>query len=292
MNDRQRRLFVTVVDAGSFSKAAQEGFVTPQSVSQQIRKLEAEVGVELLERRSQGVRPTAAGRAFYQGCLDIEHSIDALVGTCRALGGERRATIRIGMGRDYSMGLFNAFLPTFLRRHPGTDVEYVDVNRDRVADDLRGDAFDVAESIRPRGALDDGVAFLPLCLIGRCCLLSAKNPLARNPSIRPQDLRGQQVYVFSLGWATDLQLYLQRNCPDVQLLEAPPASHFAPQRLCDAGNAVYLVPDNLCERFEPLIPIPLDVDLKNEYGLVYLASKEERLREFLDTAREVFGEAR
>ena len=100
MNDRQRKLFVNVVDAGSFSKAAAEGFVTPQSVSQQIRKLEAEVGVDLLERKPQGVVPTEAGRAFYQGCLDIERSIEALVETCRILGGDMRLTIRLGMGRD------------------------------------------------------------------------------------------------------------------------------------------------------------------------------------------------
>lgn len=286
MNDRQRRLFVSVVDEGSFSKAAEKGFVTPQSVSQQIRKLEAEVGVELLERGSRGVTPTEAGRVFYQGCLDIERSIDALVETCRALGGEGHTTIRLGMGRDYSMGLFSAFLPEFLRDHPAVDVEYIDVNRDNVVEGLRDDAFDVAESI----AFDDAeIAFLPLCRIGRCCLLSAKNPLARRPAIRPEDLRGQQVYVFSLSWATDLQLYLQRTCPEVQLLEAPPTSRFAPQKLCDPGDAVYLIPSNLRERFEPLIPIPLDVDLKNEYGLVYLASEENRLKEFLDAAREAFG---
>lgn len=289
MNDQQRRLFISVVDAGSFSKAAQEGFVTPQSVSQRIRKLEAEVGVELLERGSRGVVPTKAGQAFYQGCLDIERGIEALVETCRALGSTRRSTVRLGVGRDYSMGLFNAFLPGFLRTHPNVDVEYVDANRDSVVDDLRNGVFDVAESIRLR---TDDVSFLPLCRIGRCCLLSAKNPLARHPSIKPQDLRGQQVYVFSLHWATDLQLHLQRTCPDIQLLEAPSASRFAPQKLCDAGDAVYLVPSNLCERFEPLIPIPLDVELKNDYGLVYLASEKGRIGEFLAAARSVFTDRR
>ena len=64
MNDRQRSLFVDVVDLGSFSRAAERRFVTPQSVSQQIRRLEGELGFELLRRTPQGVAPTEAGQAF------------------------------------------------------------------------------------------------------------------------------------------------------------------------------------------------------------------------------------
>lgn len=290
MNDRQRKLFVNVVDAGSFSKAAAEGFVTPQSVSQQIRKLEAEVGVDLLERKPQGVVPTEAGQAFYQGCLDIERSIEALVETCRILGGDMRLTIRLGVGRDYSMGLFNLFLPDFLRTHPNVDLEYVDVDRDSVFEGLLDGSFDVAESIRPKEDHPD-IGFQKLRSIRRCCLVSARNPLARKPAIVPQDLRGQQVYVFSLAWATDLQAYLQRVCPDIQLLEAPPNSKMTPQRFCESGEAVYLVPTNLQEHFMPLIPVPLDVDLANDYGLVFPAADEERLADFLECARQTFAHA-
>lgn len=288
MNDRQRKLFVSVVDAGSFSKAAAAGFVTPQSVSQQIRKLEAEVGVPLLERTPQGVVPTEAGQAFYRGCLDIEHSIEALVETCRILGGDTRLTIRLGVGRDYSMGLFNLFLPDFLRTHPNVDLEYVDIDREHVFDGLLDGLFDVAESIRPEEDHPD-IGFLRLQSIRRCCLVSAKNPLARKPTIRPQDLLGQQVYVFSLAWAADLQAYLQRVCPDIQLLEAPPNSRITPQRFCESGDAVYLVPTNLREHFMPLIPVRLDVDLANDYGLVFPISDEDRLADFLECARQTFA---
>ena len=99
------------------------------------------------------------------------------------------------------------------------------------------------------------------------------------------------MYVFSLAWATDLQAYLQRTCPDIQLLEAPPNSRMAPQRFCESGEAVYLVPTNLREHFMPLIPIPLDVDLSNEYGLVFPAADEERLADFLECARQTFARA-
>lgn len=290
MNDRQRRLFIDVVDSGSFSKAAQEGFVTPQSVSQQIRRLEEEVGVDLLERGPKGVAPTEAGRVFYNGCLDIEHSIEALVAMCREIGADARSTIRLGMGRDYSLGLFNAFLPEFLQQHPNVDIEYADAHHDDLIESLRNDVFDIAESIDlPE---EEGVSFVRLFRIGRSCLVSAKNPLARLSTVSPSDLRGQKVFVFSLEWAADLQAYLQKTCPDIQLLEAPPASKLSPQKLCDGGDAVYLVPNNLTNRFEPLIPLPLDIELANDYGLVFLTSEEERLADFIAVARQVFGDQR
>lgn len=286
MNDRQRKLFVRVVDSGSFSKAAADDFVTPQSVSQQIRRLEEEVGVKLLERGARGVTPTEAGQLFYKGCKSIEQAEDKLAATCRELGAQAPAVIRIGASARHSMGFLPRFLPEFLRRCPSANVEYADVHHESIAEELRREAYDVTEGTRQT---DGDLGFTPLQCIGRSCLVSTRHSLARKALVRPQDLRGQTVYVFDLAWASDLQLKLQDVCPGVQLLEAPSDGRFTPQKLCENGDAVYLIPDHIRNRFEPLVPIPFDIDVRTEFGLVYLESKHAWLADFLAAAVDVMG---
>ena len=94
MEDSERKLFIDVVDLGSLSKAAAKHFVTPQSVSQHIRKLEGELGFPLLVRTAQGVSPTEAGCLFYEGCKDIDERLERLLSQCREEAGIMRATLR------------------------------------------------------------------------------------------------------------------------------------------------------------------------------------------------------
>ncbi|WP_222126247.1 LysR family transcriptional regulator [Rothia kristinae] len=67
MELRQLRYFVTVVDEGSFTRAAERLFVAQPGVSAQIRRLEAELGQTLLDRSGPSVRPTSAGTALLVG---------------------------------------------------------------------------------------------------------------------------------------------------------------------------------------------------------------------------------
>ena len=113
MEDRQRKLFIDVVDLGSLSKAAAKHFVTPQSVSQHIRRLEGELGFPLLVRTPQGVAPTEAGCLFYEGCKHIDDEFERLLSECREEAGISRTTLRLGSSPTYSLALFSQFVPRY-----------------------------------------------------------------------------------------------------------------------------------------------------------------------------------
>ncbi len=66
MNINQIKYFVSVFELGSFSKAAQEQFVTVQAVSKSINDLEHETELQFFTRSSNGVIPTALGKSFYK----------------------------------------------------------------------------------------------------------------------------------------------------------------------------------------------------------------------------------
>src|SRR4051794_41886531 len=81
MELRHLRYFIAVAEEGSFLTAAQRRLNTSQpSLSRQIRDLENEVGVKLLDRQARGVGLTAAGRVFFDharvGLLQVEAATD------------------------------------------------------------------------------------------------------------------------------------------------------------------------------------------------------------------------
>ena len=70
------RLFIRVVDLGSFSKAAADLRIGQPSATKQVAQLEKELGARLLYRSTHGVTPTEIGAVYYEKCKLILHHID------------------------------------------------------------------------------------------------------------------------------------------------------------------------------------------------------------------------
>ncbi len=80
MQYRHLHYFVSVVEAGSFSRAASTVHVAQPALSQQIAQLEEQLGVSLLLRSARGVRPTAAGEVLYREASSILRRLQQLPG--------------------------------------------------------------------------------------------------------------------------------------------------------------------------------------------------------------------
>ena len=79
MHDRRGEALLRIIDTGSFSEAAKRMFVTQPTVTHQIKSLESSLGVRLLERSSNGVRPTAAGEiaaGYYRRIEELERAME------------------------------------------------------------------------------------------------------------------------------------------------------------------------------------------------------------------------
>lgn len=291
VNERQWGTFVRVVDAGSFARAARQGYVTAQSVAQQIDRLEQEVGVRLLERSPHGVRTTDAGRIFYQGIVEVGDRLNALLAQCRAAGHPQAGLVRVGSSDSYSLDLFSQVMHEFLRMYPGIDVDFVEVGEDPVAD-LESGVYDVLESIEPdseRELIGRGLAFEPLTSEQRCCLVSPRNPLSHEESVAPADLRGMTVVVFNMRWTARLRSYLDQRCPGLQFREMVRGERMGMPPETDLATSVTLVPERLAGRYTNLIAVPLECPLTCHYGLLFRRRDCERLEPLLGVARRAFG---
>jgi LysR family nitrogen assimilation transcriptional regulator len=97
MQYRHLHYFVSVVDAGSFSRAAATIHVAQPALSQQIAQLEEQLGVNLLLRTARGVRPTAAGEVLYREASSILSRLHQLPGILRSSSATAEGIVRLGM---------------------------------------------------------------------------------------------------------------------------------------------------------------------------------------------------
>jgi DNA-binding transcriptional LysR family regulator len=123
------RLFVRVVERGSFSAVAREAGIGQSAVSKQIAALEAHLGAQLMRRTSRRMILTDAGQIFYESALRLVDEFDAaesLVGRGQsAPSGLVRVTVAPVFGRLYIVPR----LPAFFARYPDISIELTGAGR-------------------------------------------------------------------------------------------------------------------------------------------------------------------
>jgi DNA-binding transcriptional LysR family regulator len=123
MNLNRLAYFAAVVDTGSFTRAAERLGITKAVVSQQVARLEEEVGATLLARTTRRVQPTEAGRRLYVHAIAIVHESAAAFDELAAGATTPHGTLRITAPFDYGTTVVVPVVAEFTRRYPGCDVE-------------------------------------------------------------------------------------------------------------------------------------------------------------------------
>jgi DNA-binding transcriptional LysR family regulator len=170
MEIRHLNYFVQVARELNFTKAAQKLRVAQPALSRQVRQLEEELGVQLLERHHRGVRLTEAGQAFFtEACALLQQSEQAIR--------VAQQTGRIGSGQlnlGYIWGLFHSTVPPLLERfrqqHPETAVHLFDLTAPQQAEALIDGRLDAGFI---GFAQDAGAAGLSKRKVGSCAFVVA-----------------------------------------------------------------------------------------------------------------------
>ncbi|MGV9738422.1 LysR family transcriptional regulator [Nocardia farcinica] len=188
LNIRVLRYFVALVEAGTYTRAAAQLHVATPSLSQQISKLEHDLGVRLVERDHRGARLTAAGTEFLPLAVDLLSTHDRAVGMMRRHRRAEHHRIRIGFYATMAGPRTREILDSLRTISPATTVELVQVSwGDQVRAVLDG-RVDVAFARPP---LDTAhVRTFPVFTEKRVLAMSANHPLARLPELRIADMSG------------------------------------------------------------------------------------------------------
>lgn len=169
MDLRQLRYFVTIVEVGSFSKAAHRLRVAQPALSQHVRNMELDLGVELLFRSPQGVRPTDAGETLVRHARLILSQMDVAVEAVRRGQSEPEGEVRFGMPGTVSQMLCVPLLSEARRRYPKIRLRVAEAMSGFVLDWLREGKIDLGvlyRSVADRTLQARRVLSEDLCLLG------------------------------------------------------------------------------------------------------------------------------
>jgi LysR family transcriptional regulator, transcription activator of glutamate synthase operon len=158
MELRQLRYLAAVARHGSFTLAAQELHVAQPAVSQQVRRLERELGVELLTRTTRRVLVTEAGELALARASRILADADALRAEIDELHGLLRGTV--GIGVIPAVGALDpaSLLARFRARHPAVDIRLIETTLADTLDLLRADRLDVCFAFCAPERAGEGIA--------------------------------------------------------------------------------------------------------------------------------------
>lgn len=153
------KMFVDVVETGSFSRAAQLNHVTQSAVSQQIRALETRYEQRLLSRSARQVTPTPAGERLFRGCKEILARFSEVEGEIREQATDVSGTCNVSA--IYSVGLheLSHVQRELLRSHPKVNLRLNYRRSDQVYDDVILGAADLGLVAYPQARA--GVDIIP-----------------------------------------------------------------------------------------------------------------------------------
>ena len=188
------RLFVRIVETGSFAKAARALGMSSSNATERMAKLEEALGVKLLARTTRAVAPTFAGARYFETCRRLLAELDDVEASLADARGTLAGRVRVSANTAVARTILVPRLPAWAERHPHIDVELI--MSDRRGDFVR-DGLDFA--VRIGGLEDQDLVFRPL---GRPRRITVAAPgyLARMG--RPQtpgDLSGHRLIDFLLA---------------------------------------------------------------------------------------------
>lgn len=168
------RTFRCLLEAGSFTGAAQRLGTSHTSVSRQLRQLETHLGVRLLHRNSRGFTATDAGTRYYRDCIDILDRLDAAAERLASEATAPSGVLRLSLPHAIAALELPQWLPAFVQHYPQVQLDLS--CDDRLVDLVKG-GFDMA--IRISGPLPDSTLVAHELAVSDRVLVAAPQYIAR-----------------------------------------------------------------------------------------------------------------
>ncbi len=182
MELRHLRYFVAIAEEGSFSRAAERLWVAQPGLSTQVRRLEAELGVKLLERHTRGVNLTPTGELFLERARVALAAAETAAATGRDLDAGVVGNLRLGVATSARWHLTSDLLQRFASERPGVELAVLEAYGGTLWRDLRDGRLDAV--VAPSGHASPDLRSLELgsepwvVLVGTGHRLAGIGPLA------------------------------------------------------------------------------------------------------------------
>lgn len=188
--------FQAVVEKGNFYLAADKCHISQSAISQQIIKLEEELGVKLLERHNRTFSLTQAGEHFYRKSLVITGDIDRLVRETKRIADRAGAVLRLGYYKGYYGNELAEAVSKFSQKYPTVDIQITVGSHEELYEALESEAIDLVLNDQRR-AFSGAYHNIVLSESATYIEISTRNSLSKLNRIEIEDLKNTPCIIVS-----------------------------------------------------------------------------------------------
>jgi LysR family hydrogen peroxide-inducible transcriptional activator len=197
MEFHQLRYVCAIADTGNFSRAAERCQVAQPSLSQQVLKLEEELGTKLFDRLGRSIRLTEAGRAFIPRARAILEQTEAARSSAADQNTDFRGSVAVGVIPTVAPYLIPSYAARFAKKYPDAKLRIVEETTSVLVEGLRDLSLDVAILALPLRHKE--LELFPIRTEPLFAALSTDHPLASAKSLALKDLRGESFVMLRDG---------------------------------------------------------------------------------------------
>ena len=197
MEFHQLRYVCAIADTGSFSRAAERCQIAQPSLSQQVLKLEKDLGAKLFDRLGRSVRLTEAGRAFLPHARSILSQRETARSSVADKCADVRGCVAVGAIPTIAPYLMPRYTATFTKKYPEAKLRIVEETTPILVESLRDLSIDLAILALPLRHKD--LELFPLRTEPLFAVLPRNHPLAAAKSLALKDLRGESFVMLRDG---------------------------------------------------------------------------------------------
>jgi LysR family hydrogen peroxide-inducible transcriptional activator len=197
VNLRDLQYLVALDEHRHFGRAAEASFVSQPTLSTQIRKLEEELGLTLIERAPRRIMLTDAGKAIVQRARNVLAEVEAMRDYARRSGDPESGTVRLGIFPTLGPYLLPHVIPCVHQRFPRLELLLVEEKTGDILQQLREGKLDACLLALP--VEDERLHVVPLFTEPFVLAAPPSHPLARRRHLKLDDLASQSVLLLEDG---------------------------------------------------------------------------------------------
>lgn len=245
MDIERIRLFITVAECLSFTKAAEQMYISQPTLSRHIADLESTLNVELFERTTRKVSLTTAGRLFLKEATQIINRYDALMQRVARLGNGVSGSLRIGYLELFTQEILPVAIRNFRTKFPLVDLQLKEFTLKDVQEALLDGTVDMGFVItRGKPLLDEQLEHKRIFTGQIEMIVSHSHPYAGYQIVSPAILENEQILTFEPDETPELRENITKICMEFNFLPNFVTGDFTPGAiflLVQAGMGVSLL---------------------------------------------------
>ena len=197
MEVNQLRYVCAIADTGNFSRAAERCHIAQPSLSQQVLKLEEDLGAKLFDRLGRSVRLTEAGRAFVQHARTILEQMEQARSSVANKNAGFRGSVAVGVIPTVAPYLMPRYTAAFTKKFPDAKLRVIEDTTSVLIEGLRDLSLDVAILALPLRHKE--LELTPIRTEPLFAVLPKDHPRASAKSLALKDLRGESFVMLRDG---------------------------------------------------------------------------------------------